>query len=121
MNPTFNLSAAKAPVDAVPPTMPASRSAAAAARNVFLIINLQTVGVNQSSRTWRPIAHARNFKSAVGYEHGSERGRRGRAAGTRAREQHQYDDGCKIGQGRHELGRDSDAGALRVQLQDRDG
>src|SRR5258708_40179387 len=40
MNPTFNLSAAEAPL----PTLPASRSAAAAARNGFLMVNLQTVG-----------------------------------------------------------------------------
>ena len=64
----------------------ASRSAAAAARNVFLIINLQTVGENQSSRTRRPIAHAPEMKSAVGHEHRAQRGRRGRAAGARARQ-----------------------------------
>src|SRR5258708_33557314 len=44
MNPTFNLSAAEAPLE----MLPASRSAAAAARNVFLIVNLQTVGGNDT-------------------------------------------------------------------------
>src|SRR5258708_6384576 len=44
MNPTFNLSAADAPLE----MLPASRSAAAAARNVFLIVNLQTVGGNDT-------------------------------------------------------------------------
>jgi hypothetical protein len=42
MKPTFNLSAAHAPLL----MLPASRSAAAAAKNVFLIVNLQTFGVN---------------------------------------------------------------------------
>src|SRR5216684_4231563 len=44
MNPTFNLSAARA----APLMLPASRSAAAAAKIVFLIVNLQTVGGNDS-------------------------------------------------------------------------
>src|SRR5260221_5898229 len=44
MNPTFNLSAARAALL----ILPASRSAAAAAKIVFLIVNLQTVGGNDS-------------------------------------------------------------------------
>src|SRR6266702_3187390 len=117
MNPTFSLSAAKAPLETPPPMPAASRSVAAAARNVFLIIDLQTVGVSLMSSAWRPIAHAPKMKSAVGHEHRSERGRRGRAAGPRPRQQHQHYDGGEIGQRRHELRRNPDARALRVQLQ----
>src|SRR5580704_16007873 len=54
MKPTFNLSAAEAPV-AIPP---ASSSAAAAAKNVFLIVKLQQSG-GTSVQPRRPIAHVR--------------------------------------------------------------
>src|ERR1700687_3339865 len=114
MNPTFNLSAAEAPL----PMLPASRSAEAAARSVFFIVNLQTIRGERQSRTRRPIAHDLDTKSAVGYEHGSQRGGRGRAAGACPREKHQNDDGREIGQRRHELRWNSDTRALRVQLKD---
>src|ERR1700676_2924693 len=104
MNPTFNLSAAEAPLLIVP----ASSSAAAAAKSVFFITNLQTVGGNVSPERRAPSRTSGIGKSAVGHEHGAQRGGRGRTAGTGARQQHQNDDGREIGQRRHELRRNSD-------------
>src|SRR5258708_1897111 len=110
MNPTFNLSAAEAPLL----ILPASRSAAAAARSVFFIVNLQTVGGNDSPGRRAPSRTPGDTNSAIGHEHGSQRGGCGRAAGAGAREEHQNDDGREIGQRRHELRWNSDTCALRV-------
>src|ERR1700746_3683391 len=112
MNPTFNLSAAWAA-----PKLPASRSAAAAARIVFLMIDLQTFGVDlYQLRTWRPHrASPKKGVLTVGHKNGTERGRCGGAAGAGARQQHQHDHGREIRQRRHELRGDADARALRMQ------
>src|SRR5450755_4999840 len=117
MKPTFSLSAA----DALPPIPPASRSAAAAAaKNVVLIVNLQSVGENQGPSAAPHRARSETAKSAVRHEHGSERRRGGRSAAARTRDQNQHDHGGKIGQGGHELRGNTDAGALGMQLQDGD-
>src|SRR5258708_39110817 len=70
----------------------------------------------RQSMTRRPIARARNTKSAVRHEHGAQRGGRRWAAGTRTRNQNKADDGCAIGQRRHQLSRNPEARALRAQL-----
>src|ERR1700730_18365307 len=105
MNPTFSLSAAEAPL----PMPPASKSAAAAAKSFFLIVNLQTAGGTTVQDAAPHRAHP-VFESAIGHEHGAQGGRRSRAAGFGTRNQHEDDDRCEIGQRRHELRRNSDAG-----------
>src|SRR3569623_2344278 len=107
MKPTFSLSAAEAAL-----MLPASKSPVVSARSVFLIVYLHTVGERHTPRHARPIAHAADIDSMVGHAHGAERGRRGRAAGARARQQSQDDHSREIGQRRHELRRNADAPAL---------
>src|SRR5581483_4824073 len=115
MNPTFSLSAAEAL------TLPASKTAAVAARSVLLIIHLHS-GYYLKSGTRRPHEPlSETEKSTVWHKNCPERRRRCRASGPRPRDQNKHDDGREIRQRRHELRGDTEAERLHVQLQDGHG